>query len=210
MEFTDTSKIKAETGLIFGFAGAEVLDEAIERAAGTEQRKVRVISAVNLAGLRGRADVAGVVRIKSRDDLNAVIQTIKKDKGGAFVFYGLVEYLQFVLNGILGEAAPLQADWGTAARFVSNDIIEIADVAEVIYVTAEVVKDEKTKENRFAMNPGLTKLILGHLHAKVFVGSRGGKRVVQTDPKLALEFRLATATAPTAESADPKKARKLD
>ncbi len=187
ISFTDASSIESETGLVFGEQGTEYLEVAI------------VFSAVNLSALK-KFDVKAV-RIKTRDDLKAAGQASKNLTGG-FVFYGLNEYLQSTLKEICGEATPQQADWGEAARRVSNDLIELADICKVLYVTCDVVTEEKKDKppkRRFSLNPGTEKIILGYLDQKIYVGVAQGKRAVQDEPYAALAFRLAPAKQETSD-----------
>lgn len=206
--FQSLDDITADTGIVFGSEGQPFLSVALDRAAGSAEtpRRVMVVTALNLASVKPYASkVLSAARVDGSDALNGVITVLAKAQPEAVVFHGLDAYAQLVLSEIAGNGLVTQAVWGDMARQVSNDLRRLSAVTPVLYVTCSVTKDEDDGSSRLAINPGLAKLVLGDLNAKIYVTTRqqDGEPVtlIQENPALALEFKAPRAERKAEEGA---------
>lgn len=207
------SVIKNETGIVFGQQGTDFLGVALERA-GSEDRKVAVLSALNVATVKPFENrIHGVRKIDNHASFEAFMVKARSAAGlpEAVVFHGIEEYARLCMIELVGSTAtPTQAQWGDMGRVISNDLRELGAVFPVVYVTCDVVSDEEAPTKlKLNLNPNSRDIILGGLLHKVYVGKRrdesGLVTVVQDEPVAALAFQLPRREqAPPVEGSAPK------
>lgn len=207
--FTSVEDIQNETGLVFGALNTPFLRVAMRYAtleeSGALHRKVAIITAANPAAVKSEYSskwaTEGIAYVKYHDDLDLLLSKLENEptKPEAVVFHDVGQYSRYIIEKLVGSASPEQSHWGVMARTVRNDLLRLTGIIPVVYVTVDVVQDEKTKVNDLNMTPFLKNSLLGDFGFFAYVTQTGDETFVQTDKVLALKFRSARPAGETVE-----------